>query len=94
MGHLAQGRAPVVQTSARPVAFGPAKGAHDGCEWNPDAARGSEVADRHFLSTRAEVLVGGRGDGTIRYRLCRRCAALPLFCSRRQEPIRRERVAS
>ena len=60
---------------------------HAGCEWNPDAHRGALPSDRHFKRTRATVLVGGKGDGCIRYRLCADCAALPLFRARKREAL-------
>lgn len=53
--------------------------AHDGCQWNPMKGRGALPSDKHFRRTTAAVIVGGRGDGAIRYRLCQDCANLPLF---------------
>lgn len=71
-------------------AYGPYKVAHDGCEWNPEQHRGSEITDRHFSTTAATTVVGNASfDGTIRYRLCGSCAALPLFRRRPRQRIRR-----
>lgn len=60
---------------------------HDGCQWNPMNGRGALPSDRHFRRTTAGVVVGGRGDGAIRYRLCADCADLPLFRRRVRRAI-------
>lgn len=56
--------------------------AHDGCQWNPDAHRGALPSDRHFRTTRASVVIGGGLPGSIQYRLCASCAALPHWIVR------------
>jgi hypothetical protein len=53
--------------------------AHDGCQWNPAEGRGALVRDRHFQTTRAQVIVGSIESGSIAFRLCVSCAALPTF---------------
>lgn len=80
-------------TNALNRAYGAFKVPHDGCEWNPVKHRGSETSDAHFTRTFATRVVGGAGDGVIRYRLCDACAALPLFRNRRQQPIARKAAA-
>ena len=72
------------------VAWGPHKGRWDGCEWNPDADRGSQVGDRHFAKVAAEFEVGAASSGSICYRLCASYAALSLFAGRARRAIARQ----
>lgn len=57
--------------------------APSGCEWNPIERRPAFEHEDHFLSVRAEVLIGKNGH----YRVCSACARLPEFRRFKRRPI-------
>lgn len=61
----------------------------DGCEWNPTLNRGSWDNDKHYKTTKAELLVGANGD----WRLCKSCSELKRFKRFRiRKPITKQLV--